>query len=342
MTNFYQKTPAEQAEALRRLAKAALVAWGIPGNSEISLIKHRENAVFRVKDGDAQYALRVHRSGYHTDKELASELQWIAAINSESLRTPQVILTNAGESFVRIQVESVPEERQVDLLEWFDGDPIATVEDGITDLASIKDTFFTVGQLMATTHQHSQEWEIPEGFERHAWDDDGVFGSEPFWGQYWKLSQLSEEQLFRLEKAKQKALIELESFGKCGDRYGLIHADFLPENLLRSKNGICLIDFDDAGFGWHLFDIATTLFFHLGEDYFDDASNALLEGYRSRRLMPDDHLALLPLFLLMRGFTYLSWAYSRSETETAKEMTATIITGVDEMAKQYLSDFDEE
>ncbi len=336
MTNFYQKTPSEQAECLHVLAREALKSWNLTADADLRLIKHRENAVFSVTDGDARFALRIHRADYHTDAELRSELQWIAAINSSALRTPQVIPTTDGNSFVRVKADDVPEERQVDLLEWFDGEPIATVEAGVTDVSTVKETFFLVGQLMATTHTHSERWPLPDGFVRHAWDEDGILGDAPFWGAYWELTALTDEQRARLAQVKQKATKQLTEFGKGSDRYGLIHADFLAENLLKNEDGICLIDFDDAGFGWHLFDIATTLFFHLGESYFDDASGALLEGYRSRRDLPDEHLELLPLFFLLRGITYLGWAHTRSETATAQEMTPTIIAAVDEMAREFL------
>jgi Ser/Thr protein kinase RdoA (MazF antagonist) len=337
MKNFYQQSPEEQARCLMSVAKAALGTWNIPEDARIELIKHRENAVFRIVDDGNKYAMRVHRADYHTDAELDSELKWITAINSDDLRTPQVIPTSRGDNFARIKVDEIPEERQVDLLEWFEGEPIATIEAGVTDVSSVTNTFFTVGQLMATTHNHSESWELPEGFVRHAWDEDGILGGEPFWGRYWELPGLDHEQRTRLVAVKDKATSELIDFGKSSDRYGLIHADFLPENLLRSDQDICLIDFDDAGFGWHLFDLATTLFFHLGESYFDDACDALIEGYCTRRALPDEHLGLLPTFFLLRGLTYLGWAYTRSETETAKEMTPMMIEAVDEMAKDYLS-----
>ena len=44
------------------------------------------------------------------------------------------------------------------------------------------------------------------------------------------------------------------------DRYGLIHCDFLPENLLKDGKTLRIIDFDDCGYDWHLFDIATSMF----------------------------------------------------------------------------------
>ncbi|MGI9327384.1 MAG: phosphotransferase enzyme family protein [Pseudomonadales bacterium] len=334
MKDFYQCTPEEQAQRLAGLAHAALSRWELV-DASVKMIKHRENAVFRVTSAEQSYALRIHRANYHTDQELRSELQWIEAINSEALRTPQVIPTVDGAAFIHVQVDEVPEPRQVDLLEWFEGQPIASVEEGV-EVTDVYSTYSEVGRLMALTHKHSEAWTEPAGFARHAWDEQGILGDEPFWGRYWELAALSDEQRRRLQKAKVKALEELKTFGKNRDRYGLIHADFVPENLLRSDSGICLIDFDDAGYGWHLFDIATSLFFLLGEPYFDEASRALLAGYRQSRPLPDEHLSHLPMFFLLRGTTYLGWAHTRQETETAQSITPMIVAAVDELAQDYL------
>ena len=337
MQDFYQVTPEEQAGRLTKLARNALGTWGISQDASVALIKHRENAVFSVTDDNKRYALRIHRAGYHTDEELASELQWIEALDGGGLRTPQVIPTTSGATLAHISAEGVPEARQVDVLEWFEGQPIATIEEGLADPSLVQETFFTLGQLMATVHNQSETWTPPAGFTRHAWDEDGLLGTNPFWGRYWELDGLSQTQLDRLAAAKTKMLRDLADFGKTPDRYGLIHADFLHENLLANDEGICLIDFDDAGFGWHLFDVATTLFFHLGEDHFDDAFQALIDGYRTRRSMPDEHLARLPLFLLLRGTTYLGWAHTRSETETAQTLKPMLIAAVDELVEAYLA-----
>ncbi len=335
MTNFYDASPAEQAERLTRLARAALQEWELGGEARVDLVKHRENAVFRVRAGDESYALRVHRAGYHSDAHLESELQWIAAISSDELRTPQVVLTKAGASFAHVSAPEVPETRQVDLLEWFEGEPVGTVEGGVE---SVEDTFFQVGQLMATAHNHSAAWQRPPGFVRHAWDEDGIFGDDPVWGRFFDLEALTDEQRDRLREVTARARQDLAALGKGGDRYGLIHADFLPENLLRGDDGsICLIDFDDAGFGWHLFDVATTLFFQLGEPTFEASMQSLVAGYRTRRDLPDELLESLPLFFLLRGLTYLGWAHTRRETETARELTPMVVAAVDEMAREYLA-----
>ena len=57
------------------------------------------------------------------------------------------------------------------------------------------------------------------------------------------------------------------------------------QNLLFDDGVVRLIDFDDAGFGWHLFDMATSLFYLslAGERTFDAILDAFITGYRSQR-----------------------------------------------------------
>src|SRR4051812_43040584 len=81
------------AGRLDALARAALARWGFAAESTVTLIKHRENAVFMVTDTatSARYALRVHRAGYHSDAELRSELAWMRALEADGVHTPPVI-----------------------------------------------------------------------------------------------------------------------------------------------------------------------------------------------------------------------------------------------------------
>ena len=61
-----------------------------------------------------------------------------------------------------------------------------------------------------------------------------------------------------------------------------------------------VLDFDDCGFGWHLFDLATILLFFRGDGtYHDRIWSAVIEGYRSVRDLPDEQLPYMPLFYLL-------------------------------------------
>ncbi|USD67300.1 aminotransferase class III-fold pyridoxal phosphate-dependent enzyme [Vibrio sp. SCSIO 43136] len=324
-------------QELLLLAHKAIGHWGLEPSTEIRLIKHRENAVFKIFSRQGTYAMRIHRFGYHTDQELLSELHWIHAIPNGELFTADVLPTLNGELFLNLALEVGMQPLQIDLLEWADGAPIATIEDGCDDIELLESTYHQVGRLMAMTHNHAEEWTPPADFERHSWDEQGIFGPNSLWGNYQDLTQLSDEQTQLIDKACRLARKDLQQYGKDSDRYSLIHADFLPENLLKSDKGICLIDFDDAGFGWLLFDIATAVFPYLGEDHFEQVLDAILVGYMEVRPMDDNHLDKLPLFLFIRSVTYLGWMHTRRDSSTAKEMTGMVIEAATALAEQYLS-----
>ena len=331
MADFYQLGDEDKALAFTKLAERALVAWGLTG-AELSLLKQRENAVFEVvtDEGD-HYALRIHRHDYHSDAELTSEIAWMRALKRSGFQTGDVIPALDGDDFKTVEVEAVPEPRQVDLLEWIHGAPIGGIEDSVEDVELACRNYRVVGEIVARMHDFSVSWPLPDGFQRHAWDEVGLLGEEPFWGRFWELDSLSRAQRAVLRTAVTEARKELEDYGMGQDRYGLIHADTLPENFLRTDDGeIWAIDFDDGGFGWLLFDFATAMFFHLGEPYFDDLLAAFIVGYEQVRQLP-------PEFEELRGMTYLGWAHTRRDTDTAKELTPVIVPAVMELADDYLN-----
>jgi len=331
-------TQASEEMQLEQLSYQALAHWGI-NDAQLDLIKHRENAVYKVTlPNGTRHALRVHRPDYHTDNELNSELLWMQALNEFGVHTPKVIAAEDGSLFVRSKANGNSISRQCDMLAWVDGFPLGSIEESSdTDLSVLTDSYRTVGTIMARLHNHSSQWLLPEGFERHAWDVDGIAGKSPFWGRFWELEALTPAQVDLLQAASEIVRHRLKEFGQAPDRYGLIHADFLPENLLVADGDIKLIDFDDAGFGWHLFDIATSVFFFLGEKEFDAVLEALIEGYRTERELSDEHLEMLPTLLMARGLTYVGWLHTRRETDTAKELTPVVIEGVCALAEDYCS-----
>jgi Ser/Thr protein kinase RdoA (MazF antagonist) len=128
----------------------------------------------------------------------------------------------------------------------------------------------------------------------------------------------------------------LSSYGAHADWFGLIHADLVPENILVTRTGPRIIDFDDAGYGWHMFELATSLYFIRREPYYECARKALLAGYRRRRPLPEEHVRLLPLFLAVRGTTYLGWVHTRRRERVSLELTPQLIDLAIAAAKDYL------
>src|SRR5579864_52029 len=120
-------------------------------------------------------------------------------------------------------------------------------------------------------------------------------------------------------RLKQTLWRDLDEFGTAADRYSLIHADLVPENILVDGTHLQVIDFDDAGFGWHMFELATSLYFIRRESVYPEARDALIEGYRHVRPLPQTQLACLPMFLAARGSTYLGWVHTRRNEPAARE-----------------------
>ena len=106
---------------------------------------------------------------------------------------------------------------------------------------------------------------------------------------------------------------------------GLIHADLVRENMLVQGDTVRFIDFDDSGFGYRIFDLATALLQNINEPDYAELQAALCEGYAERRSLPD--IGLLPLFLVLRALTYVGWAADRmSEPAIAGRMPTYLAT----------------
>ncbi|NUT16660.1 MAG: phosphotransferase [Cupriavidus sp.] len=343
MTRPAGAEPAEEAAApedpheLRRLAEKALARWDLD-HAGISPIKIRENAVFRVdlRDG-GRVALRVHRAGYHSDAALQSEFEWMAALHQAGIEVPRAMPSRAGRLFERIEARGAADGRLVDVLEWVEGRQLGALESGLgVGEGAVARCYVTLGEIAARMHNQSSAWRPPAGFVRHHWCEQGLTGPAPLWGRFWELEQLSQPQRTLLAAARRAIRRDLLAYGKSSRNFGLIHADLVPENLMVEGDRVRVIDFDDAGYGWHLFDLATSLYFLRDKADFDAALDAFLDGYRRHRPLPQSELAHLPLFLAARGTTYLGWVHEKKETETARTLTPVLIASACAAAEAYL------
>ncbi len=277
----------------------ALEAWGLKG-ARVALVAERENTVFRVDGGGQVLALRLRRAGYRSDAEILSELDWLHWLAEQGLSVPRPVPSSAG------RLVEVIDGRRVDMAAWLTGTPLGASGQPLA-LADPAVTFHALGQTMARLHTESDRFTLPPGFSRCRWDRAGLVGDAPVWGRFWENPVIAPDLRARLAKFRHRADAALQELNGRLDQ-GLIHADLVRENVLQHAGGLALIDFDDAGFGYRLFDIATALIKNLAEPAYPQIEAALIAGYRSLRPLDTGPL---PLFLALRAVTYLGWIVPR-------------------------------
>lgn len=299
-------------EQLRATAKRAIQLWDL-GASELKLVSRSENVVFKVeRTAQPHYALRLHRPGYNTLAELCAECIWTDALNHSGIRTPRYRYTSANEQYAQVLLAGTEQQLQVGMIEWIDGVSLASLIDAADDDERL-DYFRQFGGIIAQAHNQAAAWKAPTGFTRRRWDADGLMGTHPLWGQFWRAPQLSHAQAEVLAETRVKIHATLTDYGEPQAEFSLIHADLHPYNMLVDGTGIQIIDFDDCGYSWHLYDIAVALYNYRGCPQFTDIRDALVAGYRALRPLRGASLDRLPVFFLIRSLIWLGWINGRPE-----------------------------
>lgn len=324
----------------REAVDVALTHYAFTAPLRLDFIKFRENSVYRLTAGDGrEYAVRVHRFGYRTDAEVESELGYLRLLTGRGHVVPSVVPTADGNPMCPART-AAGYRRQVVVQEWIvGGRQMGDVEAAMAGASELSpEDFRALGRLCGQLHASSVAIGTPEGFCRPAWDEAGLTGPNPLWGDPCGLADLRDDEAGLIRRALDAVGEELSRFGYGPDRYGVIHADLTPENVLVTAAGLAVIDFDDFGHGWHLFDIATSLFFYLADPRFDRILEGFIAGYRQVRPLPDAHLNLLRAFLLARGSTYLGWSAQRPGNEASGLIAETVVPLVVALAADYLAE----
>lgn len=330
--------PGEASGFLERAgeaSRAALPRWGFGPRATATLINHSENATFRIDDPDdgRRAILRVHRPGYHDEAAIRSELRWLAALGKvRDVVTARVVRACDGEP--------------IQILEGVagDGGPChAVLFTFLTGREPAEDkllgSFERLGAVTARLHRHARLWPLPAGFSRPRWDVATMLGPRPIWGDWRRgfgIDLARRRQLERLAACLERRLAR---FGRGPDRFGLIHADLRLANLLVEGEVTKVIDFDDCGFGWHLYDLAAALSFIEHRPDVPELVDAWLTGYRRVASLPVADIAEIPTFIMLRRLLLVAWCGSHAETDLARSMGTAYTEGSCALAEAYLRAF---
>ena len=322
-------------DRVRHCARTALAGYDCHPDSTIELLNVSENATFLVTDpGRGPSVLRVHRLGYHSELEIASELAWMDALRAEAgVRTPRVLAAADGRRIVTVAEPGVGHARHCVRFEFLPGtEPAALLPDpdGCAHFAEL-------GEITARMHRHARQWPRPPWFTRFRWDYGAAFGAEARWGRWQDgigVGPAEHQILTRLdEKLKQR----LTAFGAGPERFGLVHADTRLANLLVHDGAVSVIDFDDSGFGWYLYDLGTSVSFFEHEPAVPSLLDSWLTGYRRAGRVEAEDEAEIWTFILFRRLLLVAWIGTHQAVDIAAELGAGYTRDSCDLAEWYLT-----
>lgn len=303
----------------------ALARWDM-AEAEWDFVAGRENLVYRVSGRRGDFALRIRRPGLRNEAELRSELIWLDAMERAGLSVPHPMRSTSGAFLETI------DRHMVDMVGWLAGSPLGNSRAAL-NLENAGAVFFSLGQELGRLHEACDAFTPPEGFDRVHWDVDGLLGDSPLWGRFWENPTLDAETRSLLEDFRRQAARHLQDAAETLD-YGLIHADLVRENVLIDDGRVRLIDFDDGGYGFRQFDIATALLKNRTEPDYPTIKSSLIEGYRSQRHLD---MSQLDLFMALRAVTYVGWIIPRMNEDGSPARNARFLDDARALCAAYLS-----
>ncbi len=323
---------AELLRHLERLVEASLPLWNLPEGATARLINVSENTTYLIEAPNGFRAvLRVHREAYQTKRAIECELDWQAALAAAGVvTTANVIPGRDGGPIQQGHVDGLPKPRFMVLFEFLDGH--APDEGG--DLVA---GFEELGQIAARCHDHVLGWQKPDYFQRLTWDAETVFGDAPTWGNWREAPEVDQDVRDVLEKLERVVCARLERFGKAPDRFNLIHGDMRLANLLVGAGGTKVIDFDDCGWGWFLYDFAAAISFIEDDPRVPEMKAAWVRGYRSVRAISVEEEAEIDTFIMLRRMALLAWIGSHIEAPEPQKLAPGFAATTARLARAYLS-----
>lgn len=316
--------------AVDALANAALPLWPLPADARARRINVSENITYLVESSDGEAILRIHRHGYHTTRAIECELAWSRALREGAdIHTPAWRLGRNGAAIQMMGQGDCPPRRMV-MFDFVGG--AAPRED-----QDLSPAFRQLGAIAAKTHLHAIGWRRPEPFHRLRWDLGAVFGPRPTWGDWRAGPGVDAAVRAVAARAEAEVIRALDAYGDRADRFGLIHADMRLANLILSPEGPVLIDFDDCGFGWFLFDFAAAISFIEDSPQIPALKASWLDGYRAVRPLSPEDIAQIEALVMLRRLSLLAWIGSHIGAPEPQILAPDFAENTAILAEAYLS-----
>lgn len=312
-------------EKLRNLLQKKLSEYYSLGNSyKVTLLKYSENYNWLVEYDGNKAVLRLCRPGYHTYDELIGELTWLNELGKTTdILMPLIISNKNGEMLTDI------DGYMCTMFSFLEGTTLRGI--GGKELLLYLER---IGEIAAKLHVQSINRDNQPALKRFSWDFEDLLGKTSRVGN-WRLNPvLTQQQKEIFEKAEIIIQNKLKIYGKEKEKYGLIHSDLNINNIIVDGDKVQVLDFDDCGYGWFLYDLSTSVLeYDIG---IKEKIKAWLTGYEKIRKFTKEDKELIPTFIVMRKIVRIAWIASHLENDTVKKVADDYYDQTAAMAERYI------
>lgn len=263
------------------------------------------NDVYVVNDQNKTYYLRISGHNWRRTQDVKNEIHLIDYLLKQNLPVVQPVADDRGNV---IQTISAPEGLRLAVL--FHGAP--GIPHDIREFEQCR----LFGSIVGKMHRLMDE--IPITQSRNHWDIEYMIDKPVQLICSYLDHRKKDQALFKGIQSEGK--YRLGKLSKELPEYGLCHGDLHANNIyFTSENTPTLFDFDCAGYGWRVADVAVYVFSMLTSASFQSTTvnwmesfNHFLAGYNEENRLSDKELDNLHLFVLIRQIwsMWLSLSYA--------------------------------
>lgn len=242
MVAYTSLSERQQVGVVRSLLISALTKHGVL-TPEMSLTKvnHGFNTTFRLRGPGLDVALRVNVNSRRTVADIQGEVFWMQYVGQTGrISVPEPVQLFDGRPMTTVWSEELDRDLPIVAFRWVKG-RVAS------DPPSLR-LARAIGQAMRTLHEITPGIELPEGSDRPV-------GRDVLDGLPWRLGNNP-----ATTETREKGDAVLQRLEEVLPRQ-LCHFDLHFSNVMRVKNGITLLDFDDSVWTWPAVDAAQTVYY---------------------------------------------------------------------------------
>lgn len=245
-TPYAERSQRSQIGLLRQHAIAFLQGFSWPGSAQVECINHGYNTTFRVRaEGFPEAALRINTNSSKTWEHIQAETAFVRHLSESGVLVPNPLSSPGGE-FVLCRDWEGPRPLKAVLYTWLPGRLYRT---GFTAKNGLQ-----LGALTKQLHQAAEGWKPPDGAQL-------VKGGDPLGGLPWVMDEQQGHGIDlgvwrEVWKRAEALYVRIDETPRI-----VIHDDLHMWNLMKTKAGMAVFDFDDMVLGWPIRDAAVTLFY---------------------------------------------------------------------------------